>query len=204
MSFPLAGNRRIRETVEALISSKRLPHAVIIEGEAGTGKRTLARYLAKVAVCDAELPPCSVCRNCHLADTGTHPDIEVVAPEEKNTLIGKPSGTATTMTVSPNVSAPKRDDKINSISVSLYLIISVSKRESITKILKRYINAMTNAAIYPMRLICPASFDKRIFSGLSLLSSCISAEIPPRKVLSPTAVTRILPSPDITRLPLCR
>ena len=83
MSFPLAGNRRIRETVEALISSKRLPHAVIIEGEAGTGKRTLARYLAKVAVCDAELPPCCVCRNCHLADTGTHPDIEVVAPEEK-------------------------------------------------------------------------------------------------------------------------
>lgn len=83
MSFPLAGNKRVKESVEALIVANRLPHAVIIEGGAGTGKRTLARYLAKVAVCDGDNPPCCVCRNCHLADAGTHPDIEVVAPEEK-------------------------------------------------------------------------------------------------------------------------
>lgn len=83
MSFPLAGNKRVKESVEALISAKRLPHAIIIEGDSGTGKRTLARYLAKVAVCDGDTPPCGGCRNCHLADAGTHPDIEVVAPEEK-------------------------------------------------------------------------------------------------------------------------
>lgn len=83
MSFPLAGNKRIKDSVEALVSSKRLPHAVIIEGEPGTGKRTLARYLAKIAVCESDAPPCGACRGCHLADAGTHPDIETVAPEDK-------------------------------------------------------------------------------------------------------------------------
>lgn len=83
MSFPLVGNKRIKDSIDALISSDRLPHAVIIEGECGTGKRTLAQYLAKVAVCDSEHPPCFSCRSCHLADAGTHPDIETVMPEDK-------------------------------------------------------------------------------------------------------------------------
>jgi len=83
MSFPLIGNERIKESVSALISAGRLPHAVIIEGDIGTGKRTLARYLAKTAVCEDGEPPCGQCRSCHLADSGTHPDIETVAPEEK-------------------------------------------------------------------------------------------------------------------------
>ncbi len=83
MSFPLIGNGRIKESVAALVAAKRLPHAVIIEGDAGTGKRTLASFLAKLAVCESETPPCDSCRNCHLADTGTHPDITTVAPEDK-------------------------------------------------------------------------------------------------------------------------
>lgn len=83
MSFPLVGNGRIKDTVATLISSGRFPHAVIIEGEAGLGKRTLARYLAKVAVCENDLPPCGKCRSCHLADTMTHPDIEAIRPEDK-------------------------------------------------------------------------------------------------------------------------
>ncbi len=83
MSFPLAGNKRIKDSIDALISSHRLPHAVIIEGDLGVGKRTLAKHLAKVAVCDSSEPPCGICRNCHLADAGTHPDIETVTTEEK-------------------------------------------------------------------------------------------------------------------------
>ena len=83
MSFPLSGNSRIKDSIEVMVQSERLPHAVIIEGDWGTGKRTLSRYLAKIAVCDEKNPPCNVCRNCHLADTSTHPDIEVVSPEDK-------------------------------------------------------------------------------------------------------------------------
>lgn len=83
MSFPLVGNGRLKEAVSALVSSGRLPHAIIIEGDTGNGKRTLAKYLAKIAVCDSAEAPCGVCRSCHLADAGTHPDIETVAPEDK-------------------------------------------------------------------------------------------------------------------------
>ena len=89
MIFPLVSNKRIKSSIEALISSERLPHAIIIEGDLGTGKRTLAKFLAKASVCDEKDRPCGICRNCHLADIGSHPDIEVVAPEEKKVSITK-------------------------------------------------------------------------------------------------------------------
>ena len=89
MSFPLVGNKRIKDSLLALISQNRLPHAIIIEGDLGTGKRTLARYIAKASVCDEEVRPCELCRNCHLADIGSHPDIETLAPEEKKVSISK-------------------------------------------------------------------------------------------------------------------
>ena len=89
MMFPLVSNKRIKASVDALISAERLPHAIIIEGDLGTGKRTLAKYLAMASVCDEENRPCGVCRNCHLAEIGSHPDIETVAPEEKKVSITK-------------------------------------------------------------------------------------------------------------------
>ncbi len=89
MSFPLVGNKRIKDSLTALVSQNRLPHAIIIEGDLGAGKRTLARYIAKASVCDEDSRPCGLCRNCHLADIGSHPDIETLAPEEKKVSISK-------------------------------------------------------------------------------------------------------------------
>ena len=43
MSFPLAGNARIRGALTAAIESGRLPHAILIEGEKGTGRPPFAR-----------------------------------------------------------------------------------------------------------------------------------------------------------------
>ena len=89
MSFPLVGNGRILKAIDSLVSSGRLPHAIIIEGEKGLGKRTLSKYIAKVAVCSGEEKPCCSCRNCHLADALTHPDIEIVSvlPKKRNILV---------------------------------------------------------------------------------------------------------------------
>ena len=83
MSFPLCSNDRVKDALLRLISIRRLPHAMIIEGNAGTGKRTLSAYIAKAALCESDKSPCCCCRSCHLADAGTHPDIERIAPEEK-------------------------------------------------------------------------------------------------------------------------
>ncbi|MEE1330158.1 MAG: hypothetical protein U0K18_03020, partial [Acutalibacteraceae bacterium] len=54
----------------------------IIEGDSGLGKHTLTKFIAKAAVCDVEDAPCGVCKNCHLADISSHPDISVTAPED--------------------------------------------------------------------------------------------------------------------------
>lgn len=82
MIFPLCGNERVRDSLLNLIPTKRFPHASIIEGISGTGKRTLADYIAKALLCDAEDVPCCNCQSCHLADSGTHPDLEKIAPED--------------------------------------------------------------------------------------------------------------------------
>ena len=89
MSFPLVSNDRIAQVVSKF--EKKMPHAIIIEGEYGTGKRTLAKYLAKMAVCSGESKPCNSCRDCHLADVGSHPDIEIVSvlKDKKNIAVGQ-------------------------------------------------------------------------------------------------------------------
>lgn len=82
MSFPLAGNERIKAAVSAAVAENRIPHAILLEGDKGTGRHTLMRFLSGAAVCGGENPPCGVCRGCHLAEIGTHPDITVTAPED--------------------------------------------------------------------------------------------------------------------------
>lgn len=76
------GNKRIAERV-AVFSSGKLPHAVIIEGERGLGKHTLANHIASIAVCTGSSVPCGQCRGCHLSYVGTHPDIIVCKPDGK-------------------------------------------------------------------------------------------------------------------------
>ncbi|MBQ9965421.1 MAG: DNA polymerase III subunit delta' [Clostridia bacterium] len=82
MIFPLIGNKRVEEAVLSAISANRIPHAIIIEGEGGLGKHTLAAFIAKAAVCEGEEKPCGKCSNCHLAEVGSHPDIITVAAEK--------------------------------------------------------------------------------------------------------------------------
>ena len=81
MSFPLVGNDRLKSSVEAFIKADRIPHALIIEGEHGTGKHTLADFITKAAVCTHDNPPCGECDSCHLAFVGSHPDIVFTAPD---------------------------------------------------------------------------------------------------------------------------
>ena len=72
----LIGNDKVKEQLSFLISSKRLPHAIVIEGEEGIGKRTLAREIAYALVCRGESNrPCRECAQCRKAQKGIHPDI---------------------------------------------------------------------------------------------------------------------------------
>lgn len=68
-------NERVIEQLGVFVDSKRFPHALIIEGEQGLGKRTLARKLAQALVCRGEEAPCGECSQCKKACEGVHPDV---------------------------------------------------------------------------------------------------------------------------------
>ena len=78
----IVGNDKLAVTVENFIKAKRIPHAILIEGEYGTGKHTLASFLTKAILCESDNAPCLSCKHCHLADISSHPDITVIAPED--------------------------------------------------------------------------------------------------------------------------
>ena len=105
MSFPLVGNLRIRDAVMAAVAEKRIPHAILLEGDKGTGRHTLMRFLSRAAVCDGENSPCGECRGCHLAEIGTHPDITVIAPEDgkKNITVAQIRALRTEAYVKPHM-----------------------------------------------------------------------------------------------------
>lgn len=63
----------------------RLPHALLLAGAAGLGKREFALRLAAGLLCaqpDAAHAACGRCHGCRLLAAGTHPDLLLVAPEE--------------------------------------------------------------------------------------------------------------------------
>ncbi len=82
MSFPLVGNSKIALAISNALKEKRLPHAILIEGDVGSGRHTLASYLSAAAACSGEDVPCGACRNCELHKANSHPDIMVTAPED--------------------------------------------------------------------------------------------------------------------------
>ncbi len=75
------GNAALKNAISEAFSRRRLPHAIILQGEAGLGKRTLARIVARAAVCRSEnrdTAPCGVCPSCIRAAAGSHPDIREI------------------------------------------------------------------------------------------------------------------------------
>lgn len=69
------GNKRITDQLGALVDSGRFPQALVIEGEDGIGKKTLAKLIAAALVCRGENKPCKACPQCRKAYEGVHPDI---------------------------------------------------------------------------------------------------------------------------------
>lgn len=82
------GNENVKKRVSSLMESSRLPHAILIEGETGLGKKTLAREIACALVCRGSgEKPCYACSQCKKAVNKVHPDIyEYCAPGSANSF----------------------------------------------------------------------------------------------------------------------
>lgn len=61
-----------------------LPHALLLAGPAGIGKRALAEAWAARLLCQnpTEQGACGACQGCHWLSQGTHPDLRWIEPEE--------------------------------------------------------------------------------------------------------------------------
>lgn len=79
------GNDFLKEQFLSLVQNKKIPHAIILEGEKGLGKSTFAKLLSKLFLCsDFENDFCDKCSNCNKIEKDIHPD--VIYPETSGTL----------------------------------------------------------------------------------------------------------------------
>ncbi len=84
----LPWHHRQWQRVDAMRSSQRMPHALMLRGARGLGKGEFALRLSSLLLCEAEERPCGTCRGCRLMTAGNHPDFLVVSPAEDKQTIG--------------------------------------------------------------------------------------------------------------------
>lgn len=71
-----SGSDDVKNQLELAFNAGRLPHAIILEGSAGSGSHLLSAILAKAAIClSGGEKPCGHCSGCIKAQSGSHPDI---------------------------------------------------------------------------------------------------------------------------------
>lgn len=82
MSFDrVTGQERAKAQIKAWFASGRLPHAVLLTGQEGVGKRRLALELAKAINCQQRPGEgCDECRSCARIETLSHPNVHVLLP----------------------------------------------------------------------------------------------------------------------------
>lgn len=69
------GNERAKGYLSSAFARQSLPHALLIAGERGIGKKTLADIVARALVCTGSTAPCGECNSCLKAKNKSHPDI---------------------------------------------------------------------------------------------------------------------------------
>lgn len=67
------GKDRLIGLLTDTAAENRLPHAIMLCGEKGSGRMTVAEYIAALFLCG--VPPCGGCNQCRRIYNGTHPDV---------------------------------------------------------------------------------------------------------------------------------
>ncbi len=75
----LYGKDSLKNRLDSIAANHRLPHAIMLYGEKGTGRRVMANYIAKLFMCGT--PPCESCPTCSKINANAHPDVIFVKRE---------------------------------------------------------------------------------------------------------------------------
>jgi len=86
LSLTLLGNSRIKAAAQTAAQSGKGLRVTVIEGPAGSGKHTIARYLSASFLCESPDAPCLSCRHCRLIADGIHPDVITPEKDKKKVL----------------------------------------------------------------------------------------------------------------------
>ncbi len=79
----LIGNERAKKALLGAISAGRMPQAIILEGDDGSGKETFARLIAAAACCTSgDGRPCGKCRSCRRILDSLTPDVAIIERED--------------------------------------------------------------------------------------------------------------------------
>jgi DNA polymerase-3 subunit delta' len=83
-----------RAAIAGLLARRpRWPHALLITGQAGIGKRAFADALALALLCEAprdDGSACGACAGCGYVAAGQHPDLRIIEPVDVNDDEAKP------------------------------------------------------------------------------------------------------------------
>ncbi len=84
----IIGQKKSIEYLEKSISNNKQNHALIFEGEDGTGKMLMAQVYAKALLCQdsGEKKPCNECSSCNKFEHGNNLDFKVVEPNGKKSI----------------------------------------------------------------------------------------------------------------------
>ena len=80
-------NDSFRKSIESAVSSKKLSHAVIIEGKDDNTRFSVAKEITKAVLCIGNKKPCNSCIHCIKCEKNVHPDVYITQKEEDSTMI---------------------------------------------------------------------------------------------------------------------
>lgn len=81
----LIGQEELRRLLSAALESGKITHALLLNGPAGSGKKSWGRLLAKTLLCQdrTTAKPCLKCQSCHSFDRGNNTGFTHLKPDGK-------------------------------------------------------------------------------------------------------------------------